>query len=132
MKLLVRTLLFRVPLKGAHAIIRGMELSLIVSVISICGFAGALTYNVYEFRKVGKRLDDFGTRLDHLGTTLNDLGRRLDDFGTRLDHLGRRLENLGTRLEDLGRRLEDFGRTTHEEHLKMMELLGKIADKLTG
>ena len=35
-----------------------MELALVISIISICGFAVALSYNVYEFRKVGRRLDE--------------------------------------------------------------------------
>ena len=41
-----------------------MELALVVSIVSICGFAGALSYNVYEFRKVGKTLDRINERLE--------------------------------------------------------------------
>lgn len=44
-----------------------MELALIVSILSLCGFAAALCYNVYEFRKVGQRLDQLGRNMaeDH-------------------------------------------------------------------
>ena len=31
-----------------------MELALIVSVLSLCGFAGALSYNIYEFRRISR------------------------------------------------------------------------------
>ena len=41
-----------------------MELALVISIVSICGFAGALSYNVYEFRKVGKALDRINERLE--------------------------------------------------------------------
>ena len=42
-----------------------MDLALVISVISICGFAGALSYNVYEFRKVGKSLDRINQSLEN-------------------------------------------------------------------
>ena len=41
-----------------------MELALVISIVSICGFAVALSYNVYEFRKVGKALDRINDRLE--------------------------------------------------------------------
>ena len=43
-----------------------MKLALIISVISICGFAGALTYNVCEFRKVEKSLNRINESLDRI------------------------------------------------------------------
>lgn len=68
-----------------------MELPLIVSLISVCGFTGALTYNVYEFRKVGKRLEKGFKRMSEEHRKMMEEHRKTTEILERI------AERLGSR-----------------------------------
>jgi hypothetical protein len=52
-----------------------MDPSLIISCIAIAGFAGALTYNVYEFKKVGRSLNRIEQSLVKIVDRLSEMSK---------------------------------------------------------
>ena len=69
-----------------------------ISIISICGFAGALSYNVYEFRKVGARLDVMTDKMmkehDRMIQTLDRSMKEHDRMIKALDRINKSLASL--------------------------------------
>lgn len=100
-----------------------LELPLIVSIVSMCGFASALAYNVYEFRKVGKSLDELMKGMRKHDERMREHDERMAKVFDRMAKEHDKMMKMLDRID--ARSARAYERMTRE-HEKLIEALNRI------